>query len=364
MGIKNFGAILKKSTTGVSTKSYGDFSGETWAIDASIFCYRFAHNAQSKRPNSHIDGFYQLFLRLLKFKIKPILILDGHSPQEKKHTVDLRIKQKQKTIDRADKLKQELSEIAGTDEVNTPQQLNKLLTHSESEVVTKANELIRVKKSIITFQAGMFDDIILLCELMNVPVMRAKGEADVLCSRLYKEGIVQAIMSEDSDILLYGGGRLIRKFGWTNEIELLELDKILQSLGITYQQFIDLAILCGTDYTTGTIPGLGPVDALCTIQNGLTIEQTLADCRYQSDNFCYQEARHLIQTSCQKEMYNEIKQFDFSRMQVSQLVALMSEKCNYRPITVQKHCNIIEDIFRPKPVQPVQQKFKITLKRY
>lgn len=364
MGIRNFGTILKRATSGVSTKSYSDFSGETWAIDASIFCYRFAHNAQAKRPNSHIDGFYQLFLRLLKFKIKPILIFDGRAPQEKQYTVDARIKHKLKNQEKVDKIRQELTDLVGDVVVETPQQVTYLLSQvkgseTEASVTTKVNELIKAKKNIITFQPSMYDDIRMLCEIMDVPFLRAQGEADALCAKLYETGQVQAIMSEDSDILLYRGGRLIRKFGWTNEIELIELDKVLASLGINYEQFVDLAILCGTDYTNGTVTGLGPTVAIDAITQGLSIEQIISTNHYHADNFNYQEARDLIRTACHSENTTCVPSFDYTKIQVRQLVNLMSEKCNYRPVTVEKHYHQISDVFYVAPIRP---RFKITLK--
>uniref|UniRef100_A0A6C0BLH2 XPG N-terminal domain-containing protein n=1 Tax=viral metagenome TaxID=1070528 RepID=A0A6C0BLH2_9ZZZZ len=354
MGIKNFGTIIKHATQGVRTATYSQFAGETWAIDASIFCYRFSHNSQTKRPNSHIDGFYQLFLRLLRFKIKPVLVFDGQAPHEKQHTVDVRAKHKQKNLDKVDKLQQELQQMTGATDVEklilTGQQLNQ-------EIQSKIEELTRTKKNIIQFQPGIYDDIRTLCRLMSIPVLRAPGEADALCAQLYKMGLVQAIMSEDSDILLYGGGRLIRKFGWGNEIELVELDPLLKSLGITYSQFIDLAILCGTDYTANTINGLGPINALEHITQGMTIETIVKQfcqppCnRYRvpsEELFPYQEARRLITSGGQLENEIQIHPFDISQLNVNELTPLLMEKCHYRPLTIQKHCEQIKDAFVTK----------------
>lgn len=374
MGIKNFGAIIKRATSGVTTATYGDFRGQTWAIDASIFCYRFAHNAQTKRPNSHIDGFYQLFLRLLKAGIRPVLVFDGKSPQEKQHTVDLRAKHKQKNMDKVECIRQDLIQLIGQDvgESPTSQQLESILvkfkgTSTESGIKTKMDELIKANKNVIHFQPGIYDDIRSLCTLMNVPFIRANGEADVLCAKLYLSGQVHAIMSEDSDILLYGGGRLIRKFSWTNEIEVLDLNQILKSLGITYNQFIDLAILSGTDYTPTTIGGLGPINALDYIVKGMTIEQIIKQL-YQSgdthyhipteDNFPYQDARTLIKNACQYELPVVIEPFNLQNMVLDQLINVMTDKCHYRPITIQKHFDQLREIY-----QPPRPKIKISLKK-
>lgn len=348
MGIKNFGTILKKASNGVSTATYQDFAGQTWAIDASIFCYRFAHNAASKRPNSHIDGFYQLFLRLLKAKIRPVLVLDGKTPEEKKHTVELRARHKQKNIEKIEQLEQELKGLTAPDSPVGPSE--------QQDIKTKMVALSKAKKNVITFQPGFYDDIRQLCQLMNIPVLRAKGEADVLCAKLYEIGQVQAIMSEDSDILLYRGGRLIRKFGWTNEVEVLELDKILASMKISYDQFVDLALLCGTDYTPNTITGLGPLIALEYITNGMKIENIIEQIqttggKYRLPNeesFPYQKARELIKNACHQEQAVVISQFEVLRVDYAQLADLLTNKCRYRETTIQRHYELLKEIYTPK----------------
>src|SRR6266403_1534699 len=98
----------------------------------------------------------------------------------------------------------------------------------------------KTNKNIIKFDPNLYQDIYTLCKYMAVPIYRANWEADSLCGKLYESGQVDAILSEDSDILLYKGGRLIRKFNWTNSIEVVNLTKLLQDLTITYDQFVDL----------------------------------------------------------------------------------------------------------------------------
>jgi flap endonuclease-1 len=361
MGIKNFNVILKRANAGVSSTTYAQFSGQSVAIDASIFCYRFSHNPQSKKPNSHLDGFYKLFTRLLKYKIRPVLVFDGKSPQEKQHTLEERAKQKQKNINKVKRIQQELIQILGSD-VPLKEVLNHIKGQPiEEEVKTKVEALNRASKCVIHFQPGIFDDIRMLCDLMNIPCLRAHGEADALCANLYKTGQVQAIMSEDSDILLYGGARLIRKIGWTNEVELVELDQILQSLKISYDQFIDLAILFGTDYTSVTITGVGHITALDYILSGMTIEQILAQQTRvpPSELFPYQNARDLIKNSSFTEPETVITPFEINQLKGDQLVTLLSDKCHYRPITIQNHVEQLHDIYRPRPAVP---KVKIFLK--
>jgi hypothetical protein len=53
---------------------------------------------------------------------------------------------------------------------------------------------------------------------------------------------------------------------------------ILKGLGVDEEEFIEVSILCGTDFTNLTkIPGIGPVNALKKIKQYRTIEKMIYD---------------------------------------------------------------------------------------
>ena len=58
------------------------------------------------------------------------------------------------------------------------------------------------------------------------------------------------------------------------ELVQIDLNKVLRSLDLTYEQFVDLCILCGSDYTN-TISGIGPVKAYKYIQECKNIEKVI-----------------------------------------------------------------------------------------
>lgn len=140
-----------------------------------------------------------------------------------------------------------------------------------------------------------------LLKLMGVPVIEAPSEAEAQCAQLCKDGVVYAIATEDMDSLTFGTPRLVRHLmaPASQKVAVTEFDynKVLESLGMTPDQFIDLSILCGCDYTD-KIPGIGPVRALTLIQKHGSIEkvlETLSADKYKvPEPFPYQEARQLF----------------------------------------------------------------------
>ncbi|KAI7845959.1 hypothetical protein COHA_000505 [Chlorella ohadii] len=140
-----------------------------------------------------------------------------------------------------------------------------------------------------------------LLRLMGVPVVEAPGEAEAQCAQLCKEDLVYGISTEDMDSLTFGTPRLIRHLmaPASQKLDAMEFDhaKVLEELGLSEQEFIDVCILCGCDYTP-KISGIGPTRALALIKKHGSIEKALESLdpsKYTiPEPFPYQEARQLF----------------------------------------------------------------------
>ena len=110
---------------------------------------------------------------------------------------------------------------------------------------------------------------------MKIPYVNSPGEADAQCAVLAKEGKVWGVYTEDMDILTFGATRILKKISAKHK-KIIEIDlkRILTGLGITYDQFIDLCILLGSDYCP-TIGGIGKGRALQLIKNMKNIDNLL-----------------------------------------------------------------------------------------
>lgn len=117
-----------------------------------------------------------------------------------------------------------------------------------------------------------------LLRLMGVPVVEAPCEAEAQCAELVKGGKCYGVASEDMDTLTCGAPRLLRHMTYSEarKMPILEisLEKILEGLSISMDQFIDLCILLGCDYAD-KIRGIGPKRALEYIQKYKSIDEIL-----------------------------------------------------------------------------------------
>ena len=78
---------------------------------------------------------------------------------------------------------------------------------------------------------------------MGVKYIQADCEADLICCSLFKNGKVDACLSNDMDFLPSGCGVLLRNYN-SNKIMEYNLKYILQILNFTHEQFVDFCILC------------------------------------------------------------------------------------------------------------------------
>ena len=92
---------------------------------------------------------------------------------------------------------------------------------------------------------------------------RAKYEAEALCAHLTREGHAYAVLTEDSDVLAFGATRAI--FKYTTDPVVYELSRVLEKLGLTMDQFVDLCCLFGCDFCNN-IYMFGPQSVYRSIQ--------------------------------------------------------------------------------------------------
>jgi len=124
----------------------------------------------------------------------------------------------------------------------------------------------------------MIEDAKRVLGLLGISWVQAPQEGEAQAAHMAIRGDVWAANSRDYDSVLFGSPRLVRYVTISGKEflpskgvarplipELIELRKLLESLRITREQLIDLAILVGTDFNKG-IKGVGPKTALKLIR--------------------------------------------------------------------------------------------------
>lgn len=96
----------------------------------------------------------------------------------------------------------------------------------------------------------------------GLPYITAPMEAEAQCAELVNLGLVDGIVTDDSDIFLFGGTRVYKNmFNAAKFVECYLAAELEKEFLLDRRRLIRFAHLLGSDYTEG-IPGVGPVTAL------------------------------------------------------------------------------------------------------
>ncbi|CAG8778397.1 18654_t:CDS:2, partial [Gigaspora rosea] len=140
-----------------------------------------------------------------------------------------------------------------------------------------------------------------LLNLMGIPYVEAPCEAEAQCAALAKAGKVYAAASEDMDTLTFSTPVLLRHMTYSEAkkvpINEIHLNKVLEGLQFSMDQFIDLCILLGCDYCE-SIKGIGPHRAVELIKKYKTLESIVNNLDTKKypipEDWRYNEARELF----------------------------------------------------------------------
>lgn len=154
--------------------------------------------------------------------LKPIWVFDGKPPVNKDGTLALRVARKAK---------------AENDLANAEKE-----GHQE-DIVKFAQRAVRVTKK-------EKDACMRLLTAMGVPVLEAPSEAEATCAHLVKNKLADVAASEDMDTLTFGCDRLVRWLSSAKKDTVpteINLKEVLKGFELSYDQFVDLCIMCGCD---------------------------------------------------------------------------------------------------------------------
>ncbi|KAJ5808736.1 hypothetical protein N7474_010005 [Penicillium riverlandense] len=112
-----------------------------------------------------------------------------------------------------------------------------------------------------------------LLGLFGLPYITAPMEAEAQCAELVSLGLVDGIVTDDSDVFLFGGTRVYKNmFNQSKFVECYLTSDLEKEYSLHREKLISFAHLLGSDYTEG-IPGIGPVTALEIVTEFSSLEE-------------------------------------------------------------------------------------------
>lgn len=228
MGVKNLIKFIEKyAPNAIIYKNIIDYQNTKIGIDANLLIYKIVYGIRVRGYDiknedlivTHIHSMLLKFIGFLKYGITPIFVFDNVMPSIKHKTLEKRELAKNKIIKKYEKSK--------TKE-------GKRISYYVSTDITQ-QEIEDCQKLILIFGFNL---------------IYAKEEADSQLVKLLQNNVIDYIATDDMDVLLFGGSVMLKNFSVDSKkyIQQIKLDPILSGAVITFDQFVRIGLLHGTDY--------------------------------------------------------------------------------------------------------------------
>ena len=217
MGVRGLNKFITQvcndnNINAIQHKKFEEYNNKIMVIDASqkIYSYGIAIR-DSGEDKLSIDGriinhlyaiiFYTKFL--IKYKIKPLYVFDGKTPEVKN---DVLIERKE----RKDNSYKKCDEIANT----------------------SSDEYIKYFKRSYSLSDEQIKECQQLLNAFGIPYIEASGEADSQCAAIASsDKNIYGVISEDIDTLVFGAGKICKDFSGKHEfVTEMNLDIVLNGI--------------------------------------------------------------------------------------------------------------------------------------
>lgn len=267
MGIKDWFKVFGLSGRPIKEK---EFKGKNLGIDASYDIFRASLGMKNVRGLTDRSGNPTAFLNTLvhnlakykKIGVAGLIYIFDHPDKN-----PFKLKETKKRRDKREIAKAKLNATTG----GHPQ----------------------LEKQCFSITSSMINDVKKVLDLLGIPWIDTpfKFEAEHLGAELSRKGIIDSLITSDSDTLLFGGVSMVRrvKTGKKTSYEEYTLADTLVDYDLTREQLVHLGVVMGSDFNTKT-PGIGPKTILLKGPNvELASEQKaaaqyfLAECPFSND---------------------------------------------------------------------------------
>ena len=281
-----------------------ELRGKTVAVDAFNTIFQFLSIIRQPdgkplmdskgRVTSHLTGILYRTANLIEAGIEPSFVFDGKPNELKTGTIEERIA-------RREKAKQEYEQALAEGDM-------KKAFSKAQQTARMTPEILETSKKLIT--------------LMGLPIVQAPSDGEAQAAYMCSKGDVYAAASQDFDSILFGAPLLVRNMTITGrrkvpgkqiyrdvKTELIDSKQMLESLGVTREQLVDVCMMIGTDFNTG-VQGIGPKKGLKLIQKHGSLEKVMEETDIDIPE--YEEVREIFLNGPRSDDYS-VKVGDIDR---------------------------------------------------
>jgi len=236
MGIRNLNRFIQQRCPECSSRIHlRDLSGKRIAVDTSIYMYRYSGEG------ALLENMYLMASVFRYYNIHAVFIFDGPPPPQKTDLIELRRKKKEAA-------KKQYDELVTL--VKEKKHNRNNVTVDTTEIDDIEDTMRELKKQFVRLRDCDIFHVKELLVSFGFATIDAEGEADVLCAKLTMKKRVDACLSDDTDMFVYGCPVVLRHISLLNHsVVSYDTREILKKLSLTQQELKMMCVVCGTDYT-------------------------------------------------------------------------------------------------------------------
>jgi flap endonuclease-1 len=307
MGV-NLSKLIEKEEISID-----DLIGKKLGIDSYNMLYQFLASIRGPdglpladshgQVTSHLTGLFYRTINLVEKGLKPVYVFDGKPSELKSNTLE-----KRRTV-RTDAEKKS-SQALQEGKLSEAKKMGSRALRMTKEMVEEAKELLNV---------------------LGIPLVEAPQEGEAQASVMSSKGLIDGVISQDFDCLLFGTKHHYRNIGFSGKRKVagknfyvdikpehIDAEKVFEQLGINREKLIWLGILVGTDFNN-KFPKIGPKTALKLVKENDSFEKIIDVTKHEPefdhkkivDVFMNPVSIDVNETELKEEMPNKEKILEF-----------------------------------------------------
>jgi 5'-3' exonuclease len=258
MGIKsNYTKCIRAITNDSVYRAchISEFAYKKVAVDTSIYIYKF----KAAMGESWLNGFLNLVSCLRSNLVHPCFIFDGKPPVQKEEEQQARRNERDKLMSTNQTLMKDIDLYYESGEIT--EGVRKLAGDGPFDIRTVEERMDKKNDQVVHVKSEDFDTLKILFEACKIPYYVSLEEAEKLCSKMCIDGVVDAVLTDDSDVIAYGTPISISRLNTrSGGCFVMDSENLRTRMGMTESQILDHCIMCGTDYNKN-ISGIGAMTA-------------------------------------------------------------------------------------------------------
>ena len=239
MGVKYFFHVLQNiCPDAFQTITMKDLKDKVIAIDGSLWMYQLLCVTQHENNTAiMLKGIYHRLVYLLQYKCRPVFVFDGPPPEFKQITLSERKETKRK---------------------------------AETKIKNKMYENETDKRKLLRQSCNITKEHIRKCrkmlEHMGIPYIDSLGETDTQCGYLSQKNKIDYVITDDSDISIFGCDRVLIGFKTKQQKHtLINMSVVYECTPLTRQDLVYASLLLGSDYYKG-VSGIGKMKTITMLK--------------------------------------------------------------------------------------------------